>query len=247
MNTNIPIKTYTMNYKIILLMSSLTVLGINLKAQTADSKLKQTIEQVRSGKYDKGTYPFFQSIQDNAAVFLKSVQPYLADTNVRVRAYAYELVHATGRKTTDITVRQKAVLLLVWGFHDKDQGLVGTTSKYLQQYSRNDFNSVAKDSIAAFIKQSNGFLDNIFLIAGYLNLQTSMADLKAMQWNQKLSDKTKWKAHLALSRMGDADEIAYCVRLVQSRQMNNAVAYNLVPDLIYTRQNDGLRLFDYRS
>ena len=56
------------------------------------------------------------------------------------------------------------------------------------------------------------------------------------------TDKVKWAAHLALARMGDNTEIAYCIRVVQSKQMNNAIVYNLVPSLIYTRQK---AVFDY--
>jgi hypothetical protein len=124
----------------------------------------------------------------------------------------------------------------VYGCGDKNSGNAGRAGKYLPKYKKEDFNAIAKDSLSACIKRNVYYLDNILMLAGYINLTNCMQDIKNIFSTPKQPDNVKWAAHLALARMGDSIETAYCIRVIQLKQMNNAIVYNLVPGLIYTRQ-----------
>jgi hypothetical protein len=205
-------------------------------AQSLTNELSKAMAQVRQGQYYKGTGPFQKAMATSPAQLIKEVQPYLADTVTSVRSLAYELVHAAGKKSSEKTVCQSAVFILVQGCKDKGSGIAGNTSKYLEQYNREDFSVTAKDTISAIIRRGTGYLENVLLVAGYLNLTGTIADVRIIFTNLHQNDKTKWAGHLALARMGDTVETDYCIRIVQTRTINNAVVYNMVPGLIYTRQ-----------
>ena len=224
------------NKKIILLIGCLLLTGISIFGQSLTQELSQTMLQVRQGQYFKGTAPFRKIIEANPASIIKEAQPYLADTLSNVRSFAYELIHASGKTSNEKEVRQAAVLNLVPGCKDKGAGIPGKTGKYLQQYGRDDFSAAAKDSISAIIKHGTDYLENVLLVAGYLNLANTMADIRVVFTNPRQNDKTKWAGHLALSRMGDEAETSYCIRVMQARPMNNAIIYNMAPGLIYTHQ-----------
>jgi hypothetical protein len=234
-----------MKHKIIILLISIPLLFIcPLFPQSPTSQLSGTMQQIRQGKYFNGTAPFQKDIQNEASTIelINATLPYLKDTVSNVRAFAIELVHFAGRNSLSPNIRQMAVQNLVFACKDKGAGNSGKAGKALQQYKKEDFNVVARDSLATIIKRGVNALDQVFMIAGYIHLTGSIPDMKSALANPKINDKTKWAAHLALSRMGDEAETEYCIRVIKSKNMGNAIVYNMVPGLIYTRQKAA---FDY--
>jgi len=49
-----------------------------------------------------------------------------------------------------------------------------------------------------------------------------------------------WDIHLSLARLGNKEEIKYCVDLVRNAGLNDKVIYNLFPDLAYTRSKEAV-------
>lgn len=216
------------------------------------SKVVNAMEQLRQsgGKninYD--TAPFKEEIDNNAIALLNSVAPYLQDTVKEVRAYAIELIVAAdvAESSTQLKassgaacnpVSERAVSLLVTACADKEAGNVGRASEYLQGSSRDCFSPQAKALLVTYLQTEMPYLENIFMLAGYLKLTEATPYLKSALTNTKLNGKTKWAAHLALARMGDSSETDYCLRVVKAKEMSDGVVYTLLPGLIYTRQKE---------
>jgi hypothetical protein len=229
--------------KNILCFCLLVFVHLALSAQTFKQQVTQAMEQVRNGKFYNGSEePFAKAIIGEPSTLLDAMIPYVKDSIAKVRLQAYDLIYLTSHKSTDQKLRQTAVQYLVFGCGDKNSGNAGRTGKYLPKFQKEDFNAIAKDSLSAYVKRNVYYLDNVLMLAGYINLTNCIQDIKNIPAIPKQTDKVKWAAHLALARMGDTTETAYCIRVVQSKQMNNAIVYNLVPGLIYTRQKSA---FDY--
>ena len=239
-----PLNTKTVNLKLLYMHSkSLSLIFIYLLAinipvfsQSISKDFTQTIAQIRKGKYFDGTTPFKKYMNSSSGQLIKESERYLSDSLVPIRNFAYELINASGKRNADISIRQKVVLDLLRGSNDNFPGIVDVTSKYLKQYQQKDFNAAAIDSIKSIIHRGNKYIEHIILVAGYINIPDLKADLKTIIANPHQKDKTKWAAHLALSRMGEESETSYCIQLMQSRNLDNAIVYNMTPGLIYTHQ-----------
>ena len=224
------------NKSLSLIIICLISINIPTFCQSISKDLANAMSIIRKGNYTDGVTPFQKYIRESPTPLIKETEPYLSDTLGTIRNFAFELIHAAAKKNIDIAIRQQVVMDLLRGYNDKYPGIPNVTSKYLKQYKSDDFNSVAKDSIRAIIRRGNKYLEHIILVAGYINLPDSKSDILAIITSPQQSDKTKWAAHLALSRMGDDSETSYCIRIMKSRKMDNAIIYNMTPGLIYTHQ-----------
>jgi hypothetical protein len=59
---------------------------------------------------------------------------------------------------------------------------------------------------------------------------------------KKINARDRWSMRIAMARMGEADMIDYCLQKIKNTKFDNNVLYELVPDMIYTRQKP---MFDY--
>ena len=55
-----------------------------------------------------------------------------------------------------------------------------------------------------------------------------------------LSARDQWAAQLALARLGDPEALATVLTRVKQEPVNDDVVYELLPDLVYTRQKAAL-------
>jgi hypothetical protein len=223
--------------KIALCFGYLLIMGIPLFPQPLKLQVAQAMDQVRKGKFYNGSEePFAKNLNGAPEALIDAICPYITDTFPRVRLQATDIIYLASHSSTNKDLKQKAVQYIMIVCGDKESGNAGRAGSYLMQYNREDFNTTAKDSLLSYIKRRVYYLDNILMLAGYLNLSNVITDINLILADKKYSDKIKWTAHLALSRMGNNSDTEYCIRLVKSKTMSDAIVYNLLPGLIYTRQ-----------
>jgi hypothetical protein len=139
-------------------------------------------------------------------------------------------------------IRKKAVAMLLTACKDKDSGNSGISYEYLTQFQKIDFEPGSIDSLKNLLQVGNPHLDIALKLAGFLQIADSRTKIGELISAEKASKQAKWAAHLALARMGFDDEVSYCVERCKRIPVNDNVVYNLLPDLIYTRQKAA---FDY--
>ena len=177
----------------------------------------------------------------NIEKILQALQPYYADSLPTVRAKAYNITARLGQKTQQPGTRQLVVTQLINAITDKDTGIGGNASDALAEFVTEDFNASHKAKIVALLTQQISHKDQLVKVAGYLNLREAQPTLK--QLVQPGNDrKARWAAYLALARMGEQKELQYVVKTIAAMPLNDDVVYEMVPDLIYTRQKPA---FDY--
>jgi hypothetical protein len=180
---------------------------------------------------------------DNAIALIFATIPYTTDSLSDVRSEAYEVLSITGKSSKQDDVRQKAVKQLIKGCKDKDSGISGKVLNALCQFNRNDFDSEATYELTMLAREKTTYYHLLIKLIGYINIADVKSDFRKMLEEKKYpNNQVRWALHLALARMGEADQVDYCTEKVKKLTVNDDMVYDVVPDLIYTCQK---KAFDY--
>jgi hypothetical protein len=133
-------------------------------------------------------------------------------------------------------------MFLIQACKDRDGGNSGAASKALTQFRKEDFSNAAKDSLFFLLKTQPYYIERVIRLTGFAGVEGSKKYLEETYiYPASARKKTEWAARLALARMGDSTSLAYCLEKVKSEPVNDKVVYYLFPDLVYTRQEAGIR------
>ncbi|MBU8891809.1 MAG: hypothetical protein KOO66_03470 [Bacteroidales bacterium] len=221
------------------------ITSIGLKGMCQDNLVNtvtEYFESVRNNVYsttpDKQIYS-----PENAEELLKIVANYYSDSTSAVRLKACYLTYKSTYKSNNQKLRNRAVFNLIQALKDEDSGNVGSTIQWLTNYTVADFTDISKDSLKSILNSQSSYKDQIIKLIGFVGLYDQINFLKENLSNGTYkTNKTIWATHLALARLGDESEIELCLALVKKQGVNDDVIYELVPNLIYTRQK---LAFDY--
>lgn len=177
--------------------------------------------------------------EKNSAFLLNVLNGFYADTIAKVRSKAYYLTYKAAYKNSNQELRNLAVYNLVQALKDKDSGNVGSVADWLTNFYANDFDEKSRDSLKNILHKQTVYLDKIISLIGFIGITDQNDYLKNNIKNGIYSShKVIWATHLALARMGDVEEIDFCIDRVKMQVINDDVVYELVPDLIYIRNKD---------
>jgi hypothetical protein len=205
-------------------------------AQSSTRDLEQYMQQVRQAPYQAIPESILTDTR-NEARLINTIVPFLTDSMDVVRGKAYYIIKRIGQKSSNQTVRQQAVHQLVIGVRDPNSGNSGNNSDALTGFSKGDFLPVDRDSIGRYLRPQTPHLEVILKLAGYLELNAQQATVNRLL-NSDLAFKYKWASRLALARMGEQNAISYILGKLNQAPVNDNLVYDVVPDLIYTRQKD---------
>ncbi len=226
------------NYLIIALISSA---GMSY-GQSADQLVLNYMNAVRTDQLQ--AVP--SAILNNEAAALDiiaSLGIYAEDTLEVVRRKAYYIVKRIGEKSTDTTVRQQVVSFLMNGVADTDRGISGYCSESLSGFDRADFSQADRNRLGEYLIPQTPHFDQVIQLAGYLgedgyrNALVSITDSEA-------NFTIRWASRLARARMGDPASIDYILRKLQQAPINDDFVYDIVPDLVYTRQLEIIKFLE---
>lgn len=226
----------------IYLAAFLLVTGTHLLAQPSLRSLQSYMAEVRSNS----TLPVPQAVltdPENASQLLTTLAPYYSDTLNIIRSKAYNITKRIAQKSSNAEVRRNAITSLIKAIRDKDTGISGNASEALTGFMKPDFTQAHKDSIANLIDLRTPHLDQVLLLAGYLDLTSQQAKITSII-NASTVFQNKWAARLALARMGNAEAITYINTKMANAPVNDDMIYDVVPDLVYTRQKEIFRYLE---
>jgi len=218
---------------------------LSAMAQTGNNiseKLNSYMLSVRNEKYNPSPDKVLLNEQ-NAAKLLPLLESFSTDTIAKVRLQAYYLTYKTTFRNNNQQLRNVAVFQLVQALKDADAGNAGSAADWITNFKTTDFTTVSKDSLKAILHKPVSNYHKIIQLVAFAGITDESNFLKESIANGTLKNtKNIWAAHLALARLGVESEIEYCVNTVKKQAVNDDVIYELVPDLIYTRQR---KAFDY--
>jgi hypothetical protein len=204
-------------------------------------QLNNTIEGIREGKEQGNVYAFDSYIKSIPETVIDESSEFLHDTTVSVRRFTSGLIRAAGIGTSDILLRQKAVLHLTDLCGDAVPEIRSEAGAYLRQFRKNDFHNEAKEKLSAVLRFEPGYCKPIVQIAGYLDLNEEIPQLKGMLSDTTVRDpEFRWKIHTALARLGDEESIDYCMGYAKSRDVNDLLVKYVFADLAYIKQREAI-------
>jgi hypothetical protein len=171
----------------------------------------------------------------NGDPLLTTLTPYFADTADIVRTKAYYIAKRIGQRSTSQSVRQRVVHHLILAIRDRNSGISGLVTEGLTGFDKDNFDRIDRDTLGRYLQPGVAHLDEILKLAGYLELRDQQNRIRAII-TSNVSPKYKWAARLALARMGDNEALAYIQGKLSKAVINDDLIYDVVPDLVYTRQ-----------
>lgn len=175
--------------------------------------------------------------KSNSKYTLKYTEKYLNDSIVKVRAKAYSLITIAGTNTKKRDIRSKALNHLLKSLGDRDSGNLYELTGFVRQFKKSDFNSKALDVLYDFCRKGTYHYDRLIMIVGFAGNESIMPFLQQkLKSEVNLTAKDKWALNLALARLGDEEAIASVTNVIKSAPVNSDIVYDLVPDILYTRQ-----------
>lgn len=213
---------------------SLLITSGTLLSQPSITALNQYLTAAQQGSYAPAPNSLFTD-NNSEDQLLDATALYLSDSVERIRAKAYNIIKRIGLKSANNAVRQRVVDRLISGIDDQSSGISGNISEGLSGFNKGDFTNQAQTNLTAKVVATTPHLDQVIKLVGYLEVQNSGANL-----NQIIGSNTrfrnKWVARLALARMGDQGATDYLVGKIGGAPINDDFIYDIVPDLVYTRQ-----------
>lgn len=171
----------------------------------------------------------------NEATLLNALPSYQNDTLTAVRSRAYNIAKRIGQKSANLPVRQTATAQLMRGIADPDAGISGNASTGLTGFRPEDFSPATREQLIAQLQVNTPHLDQVALLAGFLQPPKAQPMLQQLLTAQ-VSPTTRWAIRLALARIGDEAAIDYILNKLSTAPVNDALVYDIVPGLVYTRQ-----------
>ena len=214
--------------------SILLLLTSNIYAQSPVQYLTGYLAAVRNDNTQSVPTVIFADNQ-NEAVLIQTVIPYLSDSLDLIRRKAYYITKRIGEKSADQQVRQQTVALLTKGIGDNDRGISGYNSNALKGFDKADFSQSEREALGSFINPQTPYLDQVVKLAGYIGEESYRNGLVAIATSE-VDFSIRWASRLARARMGDPASIDYIMRKLRQAPINDDLVYDVVPDLIYTRQ-----------
>jgi hypothetical protein len=203
-------------------------------SQSSVRDLEKYMSQLRKSPYESMPESILKDVKAEQEL-IDALIPFLSDTTPVVRQKAFYITRRVGQKSKDNQVQQKCIEQIVKLIRDRDSGVSGNAIEALTGFTKNNFSNSAKDSVRHALHPSTSHLDQLLKLAGFLELQDQVPTIQSMLQSD-LSSKDKWAARLSLARMGDESATSWIVTKLQSAKVNDDFTYDIVPDLVYTRQ-----------
>lgn len=203
--------------------------------------LDQYMASVREGGFEPVPASILHT--DDPLAVLKMLDTYEQDSVPRIRSSAYNIARRIGLSSTDRSVRSKAFGQLVAGINDRDGGISGNCSQGLCRYAPSDFNATDKNKLFNYLNIRTAHLDQVVLLVGYLQMSRA-EDVLINLLEQSNRASLKWSIRLALCRRGHDKATQYILSKLSGATVNDDLVYEIVPDLIYTRNKEVFRFLE---
>ncbi len=192
------------------------------------------MDAAKNGSFKPAPSSIFED-EKNGDKLIITASEYLTDSVDRIRSKAYNVIKLVGLQSNDQNARSAAVKVLANGVTDQNNGIAGSNISALTEYLRGDFDNSVKTKLGNLVSVDAPHIDKLAKLIGYLNITSASNSLKTIL-STNTHYKNKWAIRLALARMDDQESIDYLTGKLDSAPIGDNFVYDIVPDLIYTRQ-----------
>ncbi|RPH27653.1 MAG: hypothetical protein EHM93_19230 [Bacteroidales bacterium] len=168
---------------------------------------------------------------------IEKLTPFFEDSLVPVRQKSYYLTYK--RALSADADKKLAVNTLLNGCNDRDGGIVGQNLEFLKNFHAEDFDEKSMQRINSKlinhrIQHYKGFVE----VAGFVSTGKDILYQKLL--DSSVPGNVKWSISLAMARMGNVEQIRYCLDMIKKQPVNDAFVDYVLPYLIYMRQKEAI-------
>jgi len=169
-----------------------------------------------------------QFILDNCLYYLNSQEE--SD-----RQMAVKLIYKVAQQATAQRIKHKATYQLVnKGLRDPSATVIFRTINYLESLPVDCFDTNTKNNLAGTLTSKPPHFKSMIRLSGLLQMDQLIPYYSSiLHKDSTLNRSTQWNLHLTLGRLGDQEQVNYCIGQVARIGMNDEVIYRLLPDLLY--------------
>jgi len=169
-----------------------------------------------------------QFILDNCLYYLNSEQ----EAN---RLLAVKLIYKVAQKANTERTKHNATYQLVnKGLRDPSATVIFRTINYLENLPPSYFDVKTKNNLAGTLTSGPPHFKSMVRLSGRLQMDQLIPYYTSKLTNDStINRSTQWNLHLTLGRLGDQEQVNYCIGQVARLGMNDEVIYRLLPDLLY--------------
>jgi hypothetical protein len=220
---------------IALLVSLYSIQAFPQSARSVNNEVDGLMSAIRANQPHSDVSGMY-STEKSLNILFDAANRYVTDTVYLVRLESYKLFYSISLKSVDPGLQKKSLQQFTQALSDKNSTISGYCARQLSVFNREMFTDQSKNNIARGIQNQIPRIAELIKMAGYLNMTESVDRIREKAAYAKKTE-IRWAAYLALARMGDQDYANRVVNAVRRQGINDNVTYELVPDLIYTRQN----------
>ncbi len=211
-----------------------------LMAQTESNNFSAYLSQVRAGSSRSLPYTLLQD-EGKFGQVLPVIEQSLSDTLVAVRRACYQSLQVM-QQSASITKRKSELLSTQFkGLDDPSPEIVGLTISNLSQLPPALFSKRQQEELASRLGTEIPAKELLVKMMGSQGVAQAIPHLRPLTQPEN-APKVRWAAHLALARLGEQPAINFINRRVRSFEVGDDLVYDILPDVIYTRQK---QLYDY--
>lgn len=224
---------------IILILVGVSFLA-NAQNDTIALKLKSVVDKIQAGSK---TYPILyeMNLREQPSVLLPYLKKYEQLKNADVQFEIYNIYNEIALKTSDLKVKKELVNHMLRSCTDS-LGLnyaCNETMILLTKFDIMAFDDKAKKTVLENLKFKYTS-DSFILLVGFLDLKAAIPRLEELLSGKNNYDK--WYIHLALARLGNLKNIAYCINEIKSK--SNYPYTASLDDALYIKHPSTIQIFE---
>lgn len=177
-------------------------------------------------------------------IILDNVIYYLNSKSETDRQLAIKLIYKVAKNANGEKTKTNATYELVnKGLRDKSPTIIYRCINYLENLPDRNFISKTNNSLASVIHSSTTHFKSLIRLSGRLQMDQLIPYYESKLKNDStISPSAQWNLRLTLGRLGDQEQVDYCINKVSAIGINDEVIYRLLPDLLYMQHK---HVFDY--
>lgn len=203
-----------------------------------DNALKNDVSQYfESLKGENVLYDKKKAVINKASRELVCLlKPYYLDLlNEKNRYEAVVLLSKASSKSSDNQFKADAIGVLTSMLQDKSSKIVYYSIEAMQNYSKVDFNTLARENLKSLFDKQIRCFDKYILLLGFIG-DEQYRQMLLKNSTGKFNNSITWNMRLALARMGDTTSIGFIKKVAEKSPINDNFVNSLVPNMLYTKQ-----------
>jgi len=198
------------------------------------SIVKDHLEKISKGKSSNISRSDLSAFTETSDI-VTLLNTYLDTSNEKVKREAIRLMVMVGSQNSSTYTRKSAVSYLVKKIDTEENLSNRQIVKGLRKFNVEDFDERVKKKVGSFVRAEYAPLDKWVELAGFLQLQPILEEVKFKHQDNK---QLRQKIGIALTRCGDKAKVENLLKKTRTIEVNDEFVYGVVPLLVYARQKE---------